>query len=149
MLFVPEARAQDQIASTAQEEFIRKVRTITGNFQLFARERWLLNPFQNRLWFQTVSHKCLRLLSPVLLLEAFGLNLLLLSQAFYRWTLAAQAVFYLLALAGYVASEVRKKIPFLGVAFVFCFLNWVTVVAFVRFVSGAQRVTWEKAWKSP
>ncbi len=148
VLFVPEARAWDQVATTAQEEFTRKVRTIAGNFQLFARERWLLNPLRNRLWFQTISHKCLRLLSPLLLMEVLGLNLLLLQRPFYRWTLAAQVLFYLSALLGNAVGGVRRKIPLLGVAFVFCFLNWVTIVAFIRFISGGQRVTWEKAWRS-
>lgn len=145
VLFAPDARALDQVAASAQEEFARKVRTIAGNFQLFVRELWLVNPFQNRLWLQTVSHKCLRLLSPVLLMGALGLNLFLLQYPFYRWTLAAQVVFYSIALAGYAVGERRGKIPFLGVAFAFCFLNWVTIVAFIRFISGAQQVTWEKA----
>ncbi|PYQ58657.1 MAG: hypothetical protein DMF58_14540, partial [Acidobacteria bacterium] len=47
----PEARAIDSAYATASQEFTRKVRTLAGNFQLFARERWLLNPFQNRLWW--------------------------------------------------------------------------------------------------
>jgi cellulose synthase/poly-beta-1,6-N-acetylglucosamine synthase-like glycosyltransferase len=57
VLFEPEARAYDQITGGAYREFIRKVRTIAGNFQLIARERWILNPLQNRLWFQNISHK--------------------------------------------------------------------------------------------
>src|SRR5207245_1620953 len=53
VLFEPTARAVDRVAATSEEDFARKVRTIAGCCQLFARERWLLNPFGNRLWLQT------------------------------------------------------------------------------------------------
>jgi hypothetical protein len=132
------------VCAEARQEFTRKVRTIAGNFQLFARERWLLNPVQNRLWLQTVSHKALRLMSPLLLLGALGLNLLLLDRAPYRWLLVGQSVFYLAALGGYAFRNARRCPQVISVPYVFCLLNWATVVAFVRFISGRQRVTWAK-----
>ncbi len=145
VLFEPRARASDRAAATAGEEFRRKVRTIAGNFQLFARERWLLNPFRNRLWLQTVSHKGLRLLSPLVLIAAFCANLLLADAPFYRWTLVGQIIFYGAALGGYARRDARRKIPLLSVPYVLCLLSWATVVAFLRFLTGRQRVTWEKA----
>ena len=145
VLLEPSARAYDQVAATAEEEFTRKVRTITGNFQLFARQHWLLNPSHNRLWLQTVSHKGLRLLSPLFLSGAFGANLLLMDRLFYRWALLGQIVFYAAALGGYALRNARRKIPFLAVPYVLCLLSWATVVAFLRFVTGRQRVTWERA----
>ena len=33
----------------------------------------------------------------------------------------------------------------MSVPYVFCLLNWATTVAFVRFLTGRQRVTWDKA----
>lgn len=145
VLFEARARAFDRAAATAGEEFGRKVRTIAGNFQLFAREVWLLNPFRNRLWLQTVSHKGLRLLSPLFLVAAFGANLLLSDAPFYRWTLVGQIIFYGAALAGYARRDARRKTPLLIVPYVLCLLSWATVVAFLRFLTGRQRVTWEKA----
>lgn len=144
VLFEPEARAYDRAAAQAEEEFTRKVRTIAGNFQLFARERWLLNASQNPLWFQIVSHKGLRLLGPLLLAGTFGANLFLIDQPFYRWTLGAQVCFYAAALAGYALRNAGRTIPILSVPYVFCLLNWATLVAFFRFVTGRQSVTWEK-----
>lgn len=145
VLFEPGARAYDRAAATAREEFMRKVRTIAGNFQLFVRERWLLNPLRNRLWFYTVSHKGLRLLVPLLLVAAFGANLLLLDRLFYRWALVGQVVFYGAALGGYALRDTRRKIPLLSVPYVVCLLSWATVVAFLRFITGRQTVTWERA----
>ena len=148
VLFEAGARAYDRPAATASEEFTRKVRTIAGNFQLFAHDCWLLNPFRNRLWLQTVSHKGLRLLSPLFLAAIFGTNLLLLGQWSYRCTLGVQIVFYAAALIGCASQNSRRKIPLLGIPYVFCLLNWATAVAFVRFITGRQRVTWEKAVKA-
>ncbi|MGH2362881.1 MAG: glycosyltransferase family 2 protein [bacterium] len=145
VLFESGARAHDQAALTTREEFTRKVRTITGNFQLFAREPWLLNPLANRLWVQTVSHKGLRLLSPLFLAAALGSNLFLWDEFFYQCTLALQVTLYAAALAGYAGSNSRAKIPLLSIPYIFCLLNGITVVAFLRFISGSQQVTWEKA----
>src|SRR6516225_6922054 len=84
------ARAYDETPGTERGEFIRKVRTIAGTFQLFSRERWLFNPFRNRLWFETWSHKQLRLAVPVLQLLLLAANVGLANRFSYRLFLAAQ-----------------------------------------------------------
>lgn len=145
VVFVPEARAHDRPPATAAQEFGRKARTIAGNFQLFARERWLLDPFRNRLWVQTLSHKGLRLLTPVLLLACLQANVLLAGSAFYACTLAAQVVFYLLAVSGCLLRNNRGRSPVLSVPYTICLLSWATVVAFLRFATGGQSVTWQRA----
>lgn len=146
VVFESAARAYDRAAATAHEEFTRKVRTIAGNFQLLAREPWLLNPFRNRLWLQTVSHKALRLLTPVFLLAAFTFNLPLLADSlFYQCALAGQCLFYTSALGGFALRNKRRKIPLLSVPYVLCLLSCATVVAFFRFLTGRQRVTWQSA----
>lgn len=146
VIFESTARAYDRAAATAAEEFTRKVRTIAGNFQLFVREPWLLNPFQNRLWFQTVSHKGLRLLTPVFLVAALSFNLPLLADSlFYQCALVGQCLFYASALGGFAVRNTRRKIPLLSVPYVLCLLSCATVVAFFGFLTGRQRVTWKSA----
>jgi biofilm PGA synthesis N-glycosyltransferase PgaC len=145
VLFESRARAYDRAATTAEAEFMRKVRTIAGTFQLLVRERWLLNPFRNRLWVQTVSHKGLRLVGPLFLVSILGANLFLLQDWLYVLTLGGQLVFYAAALGGHALRNAKRKVPLLSVPYVFCALNWAAVIALVRFVSGRQRVTWDKA----
>jgi cellulose synthase/poly-beta-1,6-N-acetylglucosamine synthase-like glycosyltransferase len=145
VLFEATARAYDRPAATAPEEFRRKVRTIAGTFQLFARNRWLLSPRDNRLWLQTVSHKGLRLLSPLLLAALAVSNVLLGDVPLYRLALGLQVAFYGAALVGALTRGTRLRIPFMSVPYVFCLLNWATTVAFLRFLAGRQRVTWDKA----
>jgi glycosyltransferase involved in cell wall biosynthesis len=146
VVFEPAARAFDRVAASAREEFTRKVRTIGGNFQLFATQRrWLLHPGRNRLFLQTVSHKGLRLLSPLLVLAAFVANAALADRPLYATLLVGQAAFYAAAGAGAVAGARGRRPALLAVPYVFCLLNDATLVAFARFVRGRQRVTWEPA----
>ena len=142
----PEARAIDSAYATASQEFTRKVRTLAGNFQLFARERWLLNPFQNRLWWQTISHKALRLLIAPLQIALVVLNVALLGESpLYEFTMGAQIVFYAGALAGWVLPRDWKKPFIITFPFFFCLMSWTTVLAFLRSITGRQPVTWQKA----
>jgi hypothetical protein len=62
--FAADAVATDVESGSDATEVARKVRTLTGNYQLIAWMPWLLDPRRNRLWWQFVSHKVLRLLTP-------------------------------------------------------------------------------------
>jgi cellulose synthase/poly-beta-1,6-N-acetylglucosamine synthase-like glycosyltransferase len=145
VLFEPAARAWDRVAASAEEELGRKVRTLAGNFQLFAREPWLLDPRRNRIWLATVSHKGLRLLGPVLHVATFAASAVLAGAPLYRAALVVQALFYALALAGYAMRSSRRRSAILSVPYVVCLLNWATVVGFLRFATGRQSVSWARA----
>ena len=145
VVFVRNAIAYDQVTTSAGDELRRKVRTIGGTFQLFARERWLLSPLRNRIWFQTISHKLLRLSSPLLLAIVAVASLLRADVALYQLALVLQLVFYVLALAGHFFAGGEKRSVALGVPYAFCLLNWATVVGLVRFLTGRQSATWERA----
>jgi len=142
----PEARAFDCAYATASQEFTRKVRTLAGNFQLFARERWLFNPWKNRLWWQIMSHKALRLLIAPLQVTLVVLNVALLSASpLYKITMLAQLTFYAGALSGCVLPRHWKKSFVVAVPFFFCLLSLATVLAFLRSITGRQPITWQKA----
>lgn len=145
VVFEPLARASEQVTATPAAEFRRKVRTIAGNYQLFTRQGWLLDPLANRLWWQTLSHKGCRLLGPFCLVVLLGSNLLLLDQPFYQVLLVLQVLFYLAALAGHLGRHTRFRPQWLTVPQAFCLLNWSTAVGCYRYFSGAQQVTWEQA----
>src|SRR5690606_8103409 len=144
IVFEPRARAHDHVAATASAEFTRKVRTIAGNYQLLFRHPWLLHPFRNRLWFQTLSHKFCRLLCPLCLVLVLMANLMLVSLPFYQMMLVMQTLFYAAALlVGYSKKFSRSRA--FGVPYAFCLLNWATVMGLVRYARGQQKVTWQKA----
>jgi len=145
VLFEPAARAFDQAPATAREEFGRKARTLAGNFQLFFRETWLLSPLGNPLWLQTVSHKGLRLLGPLLLLAAMASNLCLIGRPGYRPALVAQGTFYAGALLGGLLRGRGKVSPLVSLPYTFCLVNCAAVAGAFRFLTSRQRVTWDRA----
>lgn len=145
VLFDSKAVAYDHVSASPENEFRRKVRTIAGNYLLFSRHPWLLNPLRNRLWFQTVSHKFCRLLGPACLLALLIANLLLVELLLYRGFLLLQVLFYLAGIAGHLLRNAPRKHMLLTVPHAFCLLNWSTTVGFWRFMRGEQQVTWAQA----
>jgi biofilm PGA synthesis N-glycosyltransferase PgaC len=143
VVFEPGAKAFDVPSANGHSELVRKARTIGGNFQLFARERWLLNPFRNPLWFETVSHKALRLTIPIWLAVMLVSNLMLLQHPLYQLLIAGQVAFYAAAVAGREQQHARRRRMVLTLPYTMCLLSWATIVGFVRFATRTQRVTWE------
>jgi poly-beta-1,6-N-acetyl-D-glucosamine synthase len=142
VILVSDAQAYDRVSLTAKTEFERKVRTIAGNFQLFSNEPWLLLPWANPIWWQTVSHKLCRLLSPAFLLIAIASSAFLINDTLFAGAFAIQLVFYGAALIGYGVKRRDYDLKWLNIPYTFCLLNWATVIAFWRFIRGQQRVTW-------
>ncbi len=58
------ALTTDVASPSDATELARKIRTLTGNYQLIAWMPTLLVPWKNRMWWQFISHKVLRLLTP-------------------------------------------------------------------------------------
>jgi len=144
VVFEPNARAFDGASETAKQEFVRKTRTIAGMFQLISREGWLLNPLNNRLWFETVSHKVLRLALPLLHVAVLAANIALADAGLYGLALAAQAGFYAAGAVGLSRRSTGRRLIVFTAPSAMCVLLWATVVGFYRFVTNRQRVTWER-----
>jgi hypothetical protein len=66
--FRPEAVAFDSASAETNSEYRRKLRTMTGNIELLRTMPELLSPCKNPFFSRYLSHKVLRLASPVLLL---------------------------------------------------------------------------------
>jgi len=127
------ARVYDIWPRSLRGEFHRKVRTLAGNFQLLQLAPWLLSR-QNRLRFELISHKLMRLLVPLLLVILLASSALLANHSrLYAGALASQIVFYILAALGSARS-----IPILtrlaAPASAFCMLNAAVVVGFYKFL---------------
>jgi cellulose synthase/poly-beta-1,6-N-acetylglucosamine synthase-like glycosyltransferase len=141
VLFAAEAQAFD-VAFEDDREFSRKVRTLAGNYQLFALLPGLLWPPANPSWWETISHKLLRLFCPYLLLACLLLAIgALFADDLAERRLAAALVagqvgFYLAAVAG-------KRLGKLGsLARTFVVMNAAAAMGLWRFLTHGQRVTW-------
>lgn len=103
-LLDPEAKAYDSVACCPLAEYGRKVRTLSGNYQLLKQCSESLLPWRNPIWVQFVSHKLGRLLVPWALLVLFTTNLFML-RGFYLMTFSLQAAWYIFAAVGGVMSR--------------------------------------------
>ena len=142
VLFEPRATAYDPQNLDPSRESRRKRRTLAGNFQmLFRYPSWLL-PWRNRLAFQLISHKYLRLLAPALMLLAFASAVILASRGSTFFTVAAagQIAFYLLAATGLAFPRLKLRPLTLPAAFVF--LNFMTIFGLIEYLTRRRRVGW-------
>jgi poly-beta-1,6-N-acetyl-D-glucosamine synthase len=138
VIFDSRARAWDAPDLGEGREFSRKVRTLSGNYQLLQLAPWLLSS-QNSIRFEFVSHKLSRLLVPFALL-ALLIASLLLPQPFYRVALAVQLAFYALSLAALIGVKIGPLARLADPARTFVILNSAAMVAFLNFVTGRKAV---------
>ncbi len=136
--FEPAAVAHDRAAPSGRE-FGRKVRTLSGNFQLLALAPALLVPWRNPSWLDFVSHKLLRLAVPWALLVALGASALL------PWPLGpalvgAQLAGY--ALAGARALGLLRRSRLAGLAETFVVLNAAAAIGLVRVLRHGRKLPW-------
>ncbi len=138
ILFESRAIARDRIFTERGKEFSRKVRTLTGNYQLLHLAPWLLSPTANPLLLRFVSHKLLRLLVPALLCLMLGSSALATGW-FFHLVFALQIVFYLLALLGSLLPRAKQLRP-IAIAHTFVLLNAAAAVALYNFLTGRDQV---------
>jgi len=140
VIFDSRARAWDLPSLGAAREFSRKVRTLSGNYQLVQLAPWLLRR-ENPIRFEFVSHKLMRLAVP------FALAALLVSSFFldgflYRAALVGQLFFYALSavsISRLAKSGILARIS--DAAGTFVLLNAAALVASANFVAG-RRAAW-------
>jgi cellulose synthase/poly-beta-1,6-N-acetylglucosamine synthase-like glycosyltransferase len=142
VIFDPRARAYDRLPERARDEFRRKVRTLSGNFQLLTRLPAILLPWRNPIWTQFVSHKLMRLAVPWALLALF-LCAALLPGTLYQTLFWLQAAAYLTALAG-LCWPVRASWRPLAAASSFLVLNAAAWLAFWVWSTGRTQNAWSK-----
>ncbi len=142
VVFEARARAWDRPDLGDGLEFARKVRTLSGNYQLVQLAPWVVSG-ENPLLFRFVSHKLLRLAVPFALGAMLAASLWL-KAPLYRMALALQMAFYGLAL---LALARFPKVGLIGraadAAGTFVLLNTAALVAFANFVGG-RKIAWSR-----
>jgi len=138
VIFDARARAWDSPDLGSSREFARKVRTLSGNYQLLQLAPWLLSS-ENAIRFEFISHKLLRLVVPFALVALLVASLFL-SAPFYRVALFAQLAFYALSLIALGGMKIGPLSRIADPARTFVVLNSAAMVAFVNFVTGRKAV---------
>ena len=138
VVFNPQARAWDVAEQGTNREFARKVRTLSGNYQLLQLAPWLLGS-RNPEWFGFVSHKLMRLAVPFALAAAL-IAAAFLPQPIYRVALVLQLAFYGLSALAVLRWKLGPVARMSEAAFTFVMLNVAALVAFANFVTRRKAV---------
>jgi hypothetical protein len=120
----------------AEREFGRKVRTLSGNYQLLQLAPWLLSG-SNPIRFEFVSHKLLRLGVPFALPVLFVTSAVL-SGVFYRIACLLQVAFYGFSLLALLRLRPGLIARAADTAMTFVLLNTAALVAFGNFAGGRK-----------
>jgi hypothetical protein len=103
----------------------------------------LLAHGQWRAVWMLLSHRMLRWATAPALLTALVANVLLLERGgVYPATLAGQAIFYVLVLAGGLADRAGRSLGPLAVPYYFCVVAAAQMAGLVRFLRGGAQAVW-------
>ena len=143
VVFESRARAYDRPSGDFQGERLRKIRTIAGNYQLIAAHPSLFVPFRNPIFIQLVSHKALRLISPLCMALLLATNAVLAREAFlYQCLLVAQLSAYALPAIGAV-WPIAGRWKIVNLATAFLVLNWFAVLGLLEFLRNRNAHMWQ------
>ncbi len=142
IILVEGAELYDTAQEDTQKEKQRKIRTLSGNYQSFARNHWLFNPRKNPIWIQFISHKVMRLLIPYFMIIAF-VTPFFLKGWIYKIILFLQCLFYASALLGKLLPKLREN-KLISFCYVFFELNAGSVISLKRYCSNQVEVRWNK-----
>ncbi|MGD9389968.1 MAG: hypothetical protein PVG18_05790, partial [Thioalkalispiraceae bacterium] len=138
------AEMYDLISENVRNEKSRKIRTLSGNYQAFLRDKWMFNPFKNIIFIQFLSHKVLRLFVPYFLIGLLLSNMFIFNIGiFYMIMMYAQLFFYISYLVAKYFSWPRKLI-LCSFALVFVELNISAVQGLYMYLRNKSLVLWEK-----
>lgn len=147
----PRAHTVEPPSRDAAQELRRHVRMIAQGVAL--SRRWLPRLVAARRWRAVallLSHRVLRWLTAPCLAVALAANVALLHHGpVYRLTLAAQVVFYGLALGGLVAERLGRRPRVLAVPYFFCVVSAAGAAGVVRGLGGAAAAVWSPAGVAP
>lgn len=151
--YTPDAYACEYGSANIHEESKRKRRIAAGGLQSIWWLRNLLNPFKQPLvTFQYVSHRVLRWsLTPIAMIILLLANIALVLMGagkIYIWTLILQAIFLLMALAGWQQTHYGHKNKWLYTAYYFMFMNLNVFRGMAYLKKHGKNGTWEKAKRS-
>jgi len=150
IVYEPAAYATELSSANITEELKRKVRIAAGGIQSVIWLKNLLLPFKYPLLsFQYISHRVLRwTVTPFLLILAFILNIFIALQpdeTFYRLLLAAQVLFYSMAVLGWMMESRKIRVKILFIPYYFCVMNYAIFAGIIRYFSKTQNAAWDKA----
>ena len=140
----PKASCHEDVSHSSKEEFRRKTRIATGNFQIIGRFMNLLSPLKGGIAFAFFSHKVLRWLGPFFIvagyLSSFGLSF---TSDFYRICFVIQTILLLIPLGDLILRKLN--VHWFGLRSIshFYMMNLALLNGFFKFLTGVKHNVWQ------
>jgi len=138
-----EAVVYEDVSNNLKEEFKRKVRIATGNFQNLKEFKHLLSLKTKSIAFCFLSHKVLRWFGPFFLLAAFLFNLILIKNTFYLYLLYLQCVVIILPFIDFLLRKIEIHIIILRFITHFYSMNIALFIGFFKYLKGVKTNVWQ------
>ena len=140
-LFNPLSICKEDVPGAMQDEYRRKVRISSGNFQNLFFFKAILYRFWKPFGFAFLSHKVLRWYTPFFILAAL-LSAFFLSNvsALYHWAFMLQLAFIILAFINFYLKLNHNILKFITH---FYFMNLALIHGFFRFTMGIKTSIWQ------
>ncbi len=138
-----DAIVYEDVSSNLKDEFRRKVRIATGNFQNLKQFKHLLCPPTKALSFSFLSHKVLRWYGPFFLLTAFLSNLFLLGNIFYLYLFYLQCIIIILPFIDFLLRKINLHIIILRFITHFYSMNFALFIGFFKYLKGVKTNVWK------
>ena len=140
-----ESIVYEDVSNSLRDEFRRKIRIATGNFQNLRRFGHLLWPPWKGTGFAFLSHKVLRWFGPLFLLIAIFANIpLALQHDFYKLTLAGQLfLMFGIPFLDWVLKKMNVHIAVLRLILHFYSMNLALLIGMFRYLKGVKTGVWK------
>jgi len=137
------AKVFEDVSNNLRDEFRRKVRIATGNFQNLCEFRKLLWSPIRGLSFCLISHKVMRWFVPFILIIAFLCNVLLISKLLYLYLFAAYVFTIAIPAIDYGLRKLQINIVILRFITHFYSINIALLIGFYKFMKGVKTNVWQ------
>ncbi len=143
VIYAVDSSAYEEMPQTVRDEFKRRVRIGSGNYQALFRNIKLLNPMYGMISFSFFSHKALRWLTPHLMLVVLVTNMFI-DDSLYLYFLFLQLFVYFISI-GDMFFHYNDKMPVLArILNMFISMNIALLAGFYRYISRSTTSSWAR-----
>ena len=140
-IFEKEAVCYEDVSNEVAEEFKRKTRISTGNFQNLSVYWPLLFRFDINAFF-FFSHKVLRWITPLLMLICLLTSLLLIDLTLFKWLLIIQLLLFTFPLIDLLLKRINIHLKWFRLIGYFYTMNLALIYGFYKFIKGVKTSAW-------
>jgi cellulose synthase/poly-beta-1,6-N-acetylglucosamine synthase-like glycosyltransferase len=144
VIYDPDAIAYEETANGVGDEYKRRVRIGSGNYQSLVRLSKAFSPQNGWRLFTFVSHKVLRWVTPHLMVILLLSNIILVQQTLYRILLGLQIVMYCTSFAIIRHDLVKRTPKILAFVAFFVSMNVALGHGFLRYICRKSEGRWQR-----